>query len=85
MLQINKMATLCTLSTSPGTEGFPFAASLPYAVDQQGRAIASTSSLSAHTRHAATNPMHQTDPNKAVWKRACFKKWHRTANTYVHY
>lgn len=53
LIKMARHGTLCTVSTSKDTAGFPFGSVVEYAADEQGRPIFATSTLSPHTADLA--------------------------------
>jgi putative heme iron utilization protein len=52
-LRSSSTATLCTLSTAAGLEGFPFGSIVPYALDERGRPLLLLAEIAEHTKNAA--------------------------------
>ena len=64
----NGTATLCTLSTAQGLEGFPFGSIVPYALDGEGRPLILIAEIAEHTRNAELDPrvsLFVSEPNRS--------------------
>jgi putative heme iron utilization protein len=86
-LEAESSATLSTLATEPGLEGFPIGSLTPFALDGRGRPLLLIADISAHSKDLTRDPrgsLFVRDPRpagdpQATWRVALLGRFERLA------